>query len=148
MNNKLPLAIFLFGIILLEMGCLSRNVSIPTSDKSLVGSWRFYPQRTNDQGMIDLPTSRKLELRSDGSWEFGSSRGSWGTKDITAADWAKWKIESYGPKKKIVLNGWSGQTVDGPIEEVEARVDFFWLIYDVGPPVTTRVRQAQLRFGH
>ncbi|MBI5227611.1 hypothetical protein HY988_03420 [Candidatus Micrarchaeota archaeon] len=119
------------------------------SPVSLAGSWRIYPLRLNIEGGVDyrVLSSRKLELHEDGSWDFGSSHGTWKSQTITEADWQKWSTEKYGPTKKIVLDGWEGKVVDGPVDEENGAVNFFWLIYDVKNSYDKTV-QLQLKFGH
>ncbi len=125
------------------------------SSKSLVGSWRAYPQNLYfDAGgslRVNTPSSRKLELKANGKWAFGSSSGTWKIEDIKNADWKKWGVNSYGPKKKIVLNNWNKKGADGPIEEsstVKGRVDFMWVIYRVDPPVVKAPGIMHAKFGH
>lgn len=105
------------------------------TDKSLTGDWRvisavlYYDNGKNTKDVkITLPT-RRLTVGEDGKWQFGSSNGAWTVSAIEDADWKGWGIEAYGPTRKIVLNGWSGDTSKGPIEESTGPVDFFWVIY-------------------
>ena len=130
-------------------------VSSTINSKSLVGSWRAYPQNLyyDVGGSIRVPTpsSRKLELKANGKWAFGSSSGTWKVADITTADWEKWGVQPYGPTKKIVLNNWNKKGADGPIEEsptVKGRVDFIWVIYKVEPPVVRSAGMMHAKFGH
>ncbi len=124
------------------------------TSKSLVGNWRSYPQRLYfDAGgslKVDTPSSRKLELKANGKWVFGSSSGTWKLANIEAKDWTKWGIEPYGPKKKIVLNNWNKKIAYGPIEEssIKGQVDFIWVIYRVDPPVVSRPGIMHAKFGH
>ncbi|MBI5158621.1 hypothetical protein HY992_00700 [Candidatus Micrarchaeota archaeon] len=75
---------------------------------------------------MQTPVTRKLELASFGSWNFGDSSGTWSVEEASEEDWKEWGVEPYGPTKKLVLNGWSGDKASGPIEESDERIDFFW----------------------
>jgi len=115
------------------------------------GQWRVYSETlyydAGGSGGSDSgsSTTRELGLREDGTWEFGSSRGSWYVATIDAADWERWGVEDYGPQRKVVLEGWSEGVGDGPIEESDAGVDFLWIIYRVDEPSAGVV---QMKFGH
>lgn len=100
-------------------------------DSALVGSWRPYSEAIYyDSGGNDIttPVSRYLELKSDGTWAFGSSSGTWSVSSIMSSDWSSWGISSYGPARKIILNNWNKGTATGPLEE-SGRVDFIWVVY-------------------
>ena len=84
-------------------------------------------------------------MDEDGNWEFGSSQGIWYVASIDPQDWDRWSVQPYGPERKVVLDGWNGQVADGPIEEYEGGVDFFWVIYRVDEPDPGVV---QMKFGH
>lgn len=120
----------------------------PTTSAPVTGTWRPYSQAIfYDKGGSNIikPVTRTLELKADGTWDFGS-KGTWEVKPIDQADWKKWGISSYGPTRKIVLNGWNKDKADGPIEE-SGRVDFIWAIYrttsaSLGPAT------VQIKFGH
>ncbi len=106
-----------------------------TADKALTGDWRvisavlYYDNGRNTKDVkITLPT-RRLTVGADGKWQFGSSSGTWTIGTIEDADLVGWGIKAYGPTRKITLNGWSGDTCKGPIEESTGPVDFFWVIY-------------------
>lgn len=102
-----------------------------SADSALVGSWRpyseaiYYDSGTNN---IITPVSRYLELKSDGTWAFGSSTGTWSVSSLRSKDWSSWGISSYGPTRKLVLNNWNKGTAAGPIEE-SGHVDFIWVVY-------------------
>jgi hypothetical protein len=88
-----------------------------------------------------------LTLNANGTWDYGDSSGSWSVTPISADDWTGWGVESYGPTRKLVLEGWSGGTAEGPIEEeADGTVNFVWAIYpyqsDQGPAT------VWLKFGH
>ena len=120
------------------------------SDDNVVGKWRAYSEAiyydAGSSNYLDTASTRQLYVNVGGTWEFGSSDGTWKTETITDADWARWATNSYGPTRKIVLNGWNDGTGDGPIEEDATRVDFIWIIYrteaSLGPG------QIQIKFGH
>ena len=115
------------------------------------GQWRVYSETlfydAGGSGGSDSgsSTTRELSLHEDGTWEFGNSSGSWYVTTIAAADWDRWGVEDYGPRRKVVLEGWSDSAGDGPIEESEASVDFLWIIYRVDDPSPGVV---QMKFGH
>ncbi len=117
-------------IAMLAFGCAQRSQG--SADPSLAGSWRIYSEEISyDYGGSNTiaPVNRTLELSADGTWSFGASSGTWRVANITAADWNKWYVSPYGPKRKIVLDGWDGYGADGPIEETGGRPDFFWAMY-------------------
>jgi hypothetical protein len=116
-----------------------------------VGDWRVYSETlfydAGGSGGSDsgASTTRELSLNDDGTWEFGSSNGTWYVTAIEAGDWSRWGVEEYGPQRKVVLEGWNGDVADGPIEESEAGADFLWVIYRVDEPSPGVV---QMKFGH
>ncbi|MBI2579395.1 MAG: hypothetical protein HYW27_00655 [Candidatus Aenigmarchaeota archaeon] len=121
------------------------------STDNVIGRWRAYSEAifydAGGSDYLDAASTIILGINSDGTWEFGSSGGTWKTESITDADWKKWATNAYGPTRKIVLNGWNDGVGDGPLEEGAARVDFIWLIYrnekaSLGPG------QVQIKFGH
>jgi len=122
-----------------------------TVDISLTGEWRVYSETlfydAGGSGGSDsgASTTRMLVLKDDGAWEFGSSGGSWYVTSIDPSDWDRWGSAPYGPERKIVLEGWNGDMGDGPVEEYEGGIDFFWVIYRVDAPYPGTV---QMKFGH
>lgn len=110
-----------------------------SSDPNLVGKWRSFSDTSN---------TRLLELYSDGRWQLGGSSGTWSVADIEPADWDSWGVPPYGPTRKIILNGWNQDRADGPIEETEDNVDFFWVIYYVTLEVYGEPAQVQVKYGH
>lgn len=117
-------------------------------DKNLVGSWRPFSEAIfydNGGNNFITPVSRRIELSADGTWTFGSSSGTWSVAPISNSDWSTWKVSSYGPNRKILLDGWNKGIASGPIEESSA-IDFFWVIYhsdmSMGPAT------IQMKFGH
>ena len=122
-----------------------------TVDGSLAGEWRVYSETlfydAGGSGGSDsaASTTRMLVLKDDGTWEFGSSAGSWYVTSIDPSDWDRWGSTPYGPERKIVLDGWNGGVADGPVEELAGAVDFVWVIYRVDAPDPGTV---QMKFGH
>lgn len=122
----------------------------PASDDNVVGRWRAYSEAiyydAGSSNYLDTASTRQLYINADGTWEFGTSGGTWRTEAITDADWVKWDTSPYGPERKMVLDGWNDGIGDGPIEEGASRVDFIWIIYrseaSLGPG------QVQIKFGH
>ncbi len=129
------------------------NSAAPTND-ALVGTWSVYSSRIfYDAGGAGAEGTsyQTISMSQQGTWDFGGSTGKWSVQPITDADWAKWKVPSYGPKYKMVLEGWNNATADGPIEmdpKVQGYVDFFWTIYRVSPPLVQNAGQIQTKFGH
>ncbi len=115
-----------------------------------VGKWRVYSERIfydiGGAGALGISVSRNLEIK-DGSWNFGDSNGKWTVSEITADDWARWGVDSYGPKRKMTLEGWNKGVADGPIEESEGNVDFIWVIYHVEPPLVENAGTVWIKFG-
>ncbi len=130
----------------------TQQVDPLTHPKELIGSWRALSSRIfydiGGGGALGSGTGRPLEINQDGSWQFGTSAGTWAIEEIKENDWKKWNINSYGPKKKIVLDKWNGDSADGPIEESDSKVDFFWVIYKTGPPTVSSKGQVQAKYGH
>ncbi|MBI5065448.1 hypothetical protein HZA97_04360 [Candidatus Woesearchaeota archaeon] len=121
-----------------------------SSELAIIGSWRPYTQEImydaggNDH--IKKPVTRRLTINSEGTWEFGST-GTWKIEQINEDDWNRWGMGSFGPTKKLVLDGWNNAVADGPIEEGTEGVDFIWVIYhseklSLGPAT------IQIKFGH
>ncbi|GEM_PF-1523020 len=123
-----------------------------TTSKEFVGVWRQFSSRmfydSGGGGALGTPSGVSLELTSDGIWKFSSSTGKWHVETIQDADWKKWGSEPYGPTRKMVLDGWNKDVADGPIEESNGNVDFFWVMYRVGPPTVGSPGQVQVKYGH
>lgn len=88
-------------------------------------------------GTFDAGSS-PLVLKADGNWSMGGRRGTWSVAPITPADWKRWKIASYGPTRKIVVNGLG----DGPIES-----GFIWVIFHATPPAVAASGTVYLKLG-
>ncbi len=120
-------------------------------EPQIVRKWRIYSESiyfdSGGHNFLDTPVTTVLQLNADQTWSFSSSSGTWSVQAITDADWQKWGVPSYGPTRKLVLNGWNSETNDGPIEETDSRVDFMWVIYRVGPPTVSSPAQIQMKFG-
>ena len=127
-----------------------------STPEEFVGSWRVYSERiyydVGGAGALlsiasgNAPT-QGLILSSGGKWEFGDSKGTWTVTEITDEDWSRWDVSPYGPTRKLVLDGWKGDTADGPVEE-STRVDFIWVIYHVEPPLVQNAGTIWMKFGH
>ncbi len=128
------------------------SASSKDANPAFVGSWRVYSERLfydiGGAGSMAVPLTRPLEISKEGTWAFGDSKGTWEVSEITDADWTRWGISSYGPAKKMTLDGWNEATADGPIEESSGRVDFIWVIYHVEPPQVQNAGTVWLKFGH
>ncbi len=120
-------------------------------DSPFLGSWRIFSERIfydiGGAGAAAVPVTRDLELRKDGKWNFGDSQGTWSVTGITDEDWSRWGIKSYGPTRKIILEGWNKSTADGPIEEASGSIEFVWAIYHVEPPVVQNAGTLWIKFG-
>ncbi len=119
-----------------------------TGNNELSGKWRILSNTRyiDTDGYYSAPT-QLLEINGQ-SWNFGSSSGTWEIKEIEQEDWEKWQVESYGPTRKVVMHNWNGADWDGPIEESNGKIDFFWIIYDVELPGSSQPQQVQIKFGH
>ncbi len=117
----------------------------------IVRKWRVYSEAifydAGGNNFLETPVTTLLDIRADQTWSFGSSTGTWSVQAIQESDWDRWGVPSYGPTRKLVLNGWNSDTNDGPIEESGDRVDFMWVIYRVGPPAVQSAGQIQMKFG-
>lgn len=126
--------------------------SISDADPAFVGSWKVFSERIfydmGGAGAAAVPVTRNLELLKDGTWSFGDSKGTWIATEITNEDWGRWDINSYGPTRKITMNGWNNGIADGPVEESSGRIDFIWVIYHVEPPLVENAGTIWLKFGH
>lgn len=142
--------LFVLVLTVALAGCAFQPPFGGSEEPKLVGEWRIYSETIfYDAGGSGgaVPVTRLLELNSDGTWEFGDSKGSWSVSAVSEKDWVEWGVDSYGPTRKIVLSGWSGGEADGPIEEGEERIDFFWVIYRAEPPLVENPGQVQIKFG-
>lgn len=123
-----------------------------TDFSEFVGLWRAYSSRlfydAGGGGAVGSGTGQPLELNSDGSWQLSTSAGTWNVENIKEEDWKTWNIDSYGPKRKIVLDNWNGGIASGPVEESNGRIDFFWVIYRAQPPIVSSPGQVQAKYGH
>lgn len=112
-----------------------RNSVAGTVDKSLAGDWRvissvlYYDNGRNTKDLKATLPTRRLTVGDDGKWQFGSSNGTWTVAAIEDSDWKGWDVASYGPTRKIQIDGWADGSSKGPIEESTGPVDFFWVIY-------------------
>ncbi|MBM3232652.1 hypothetical protein FJZ18_00600 [Candidatus Pacearchaeota archaeon] len=123
---------------------------------SFSGTWRVYSERlfydeggggTTLSASTGTAVTQKLSLNVDGTWSYGESKGTWKTSSINDEDWKAWGIESYGPIRKIILEGWNKGTASGPVEVNMERVDFIWVLYRTGPPTVSKHGTVHLKFG-
>ncbi len=119
--------------------------------EDLVGEWKAYSKAIYDETGIgnylkDLP-SEKFTLSADGKWAYGGASGSWSVGEVQAGDWESWGIVDYGPRKKLVLEGWNNARAGGPVELNEGKPEFVWVIYDAAPPEVEKPSQVQVKFG-
>ena len=130
--------------------------TLPESLTAFVGSWRLYSERLfYDEGgggstlsaSSGSASTQKLMLKADGTYSFGDSGGSWSVEPPTADDWKMWGIESYGPTRKMTLEGWNKDTASGPIEEESGTVSFIWVLYRVEPPTVSKLGTVHMKFG-
>lgn len=131
----------------------SEATSAPNPNpKEFAGLWREFSSRmfydAGGGGALGAGSGVPLEINSDGTWKFGGSAGKWQIEAIQGTDWKKWGVESYGPTRKMVLNGWNKDVADGPVEESDEGVDFIWAIYRVGSPTVSSPGQVQVKYGH
>ena len=127
--------------------------SMADPSASIPGAWRVYSSRIfydigGAGGMSGAGSSQTLNLDPSGTWTYGSSSGTYSVASIRDADWAKWKVDSYGPAYKIVLDNWDGVGADGPIEVSGTSADFIWVFYHVAPPAVNNPGSVQTKFGH
>lgn len=110
----------------------SSGGSTGTVDATLVGEWRILTETIYfDNGLTQqiTPVTTNLVLDGSGSWQFGSSSGTWGVATIASTDWTTWAIADYGMTRKITLDGWNSDTGNGPIDETATAIDNIWVIY-------------------
>ncbi len=128
-----------------------------SADTAFSGSWKVYSQRlfydeggggTTLSASSGTATTQTLSLKNDGSWTYGDSTGTWKVSAINTDDWTAWKIDSYGPTRKIVLQGWNKGTASGPVEEEAGTVNFVWVLYRTGPPTVSKPGTVNMKFGH
>ncbi len=130
----------------------SANAASLNNPSEFVGLWRAFSSRlfydVGGGGAVGSGTGKPLEINADGTWQFSTSAGTWAVDDIQPEDWTKWGINAYGPTRKVTLSNWDKGTADGPVEEADGNVDFFWVIYRVGPPTVGSPGQVQAKYGH
>ncbi len=133
------------AMLVLTVSC---SVAGGTVDSRLVGTWRQYSARYDyDAGgaaVSDTPLSDNLVIKPDGTWSYGTSKGSISSSKLTPDDTKKWGGMS-DVQIKVVLNGWEKGTAEGPVQESGGRVNFIWVIYRVTSP---RPGTVSLKFGH
>ncbi len=128
-----------------------KATSSPVVSSPFAGSWRVYSERIfydiGGAGALGISVTRNLELFGDGKWKFGDSAGTWSVTEISSGDWSRWGVDSYGPTRKMTLDGWNNAIADGPIEETSGRIDFIWVIYHVEPPLVQNAGTVWIKFG-
>lgn len=129
----------------------SQKQQLTATDARFAGNWRIFSERIfydiGGAGALGTNSGRNLEIKEDGSWNFGDSKGTWSVTPITDQDWKRWDVNSYGPTKKITFTGWNKAAADGPVEEDGGRIDFIWVIYHVEPPLVENAGTVWLKFG-
>lgn len=127
------------------------NPNLPKDAALFADKWRIYSERlyydAGGGGAVNQG-GRNLQVSADGGWEFGNTSGQWSVSAISPEDWTRWGVTSYGPTRKITLSGWNQGTADGPLEESAGRIDFLWVIYQVGPPTVSSPGKIWIKFGH
>jgi hypothetical protein len=122
-----------------------------TQGNDVAGQWRVLSARIyyDEGGGGDLSSTitQRLNLSSTSTWSFSTSSGSFDLSSITNNDWTRWGVNSYGPARKIVLQGWNASFADGPIDESNGTVDYLWVIYHVEPPTVSNAGTIWLKFG-
>lgn len=117
----------------------------------LAGGWRMLTQDnyydTGGEEHLFSPTTLLLELKSDGTWQFGKMAGTWTATGLKDEDIKLWNMRDAAVKSKITLNGWENGIAEGPITESEKGVEFIWLIYRVQPPNAQWPGQTRIKFG-
>lgn len=138
----------------LYISSLQTPTTSDTSQQPLVGSWAacsstiFYDAGGSGSAP---PLGTLLTMNGDGTWNYGSSHGTWMSVDVQNADWTKWGISPYGNvTQRIVMSGWNGATADGPIEPsaTPGTIDFVWVVYHESPPAVPDAGTIWLKFGH
>ena len=128
-----------------------------SAESAFAGTWRVYSERlfydeggggTTLSASSGTAVTQTLSLKSDGTYSYGDSKGTWSVSSVTDADWKSWGIESYGPTRKITLAGWNKGTASGPVEEESGTVNFLWALYKTGPPTTSKPGTVHMKFGH
>ena len=130
----------------------AQDVEATQESDLFVVNWRILSERIfydiGGAGATAVPVTRNVELRSDASWSFGDSTGTWMIQNIADDDWVRWGVDSYGPTRKMILEEWHDGRADGPIEERDGVIDFFWIIYHVDPPLVENAGTVWLKLGH
>ena len=126
---------FVFFAFVISAGCGQAEIS---------DRWRIHSETAFwDAGgstVLDTPVTTELALGAGGDWHFASSSGRWSIQEIDATDWERWGIDAYGPTRRLVLDGWGGDSADGPIEDDETGdAEGLWVIYRVTDPMSGTV---------
>ena len=111
-----------------------QNVTVPKKmiDPLFVGTWRVFSDSiyyTEGGHKFRITPDTLIDIKNDSTWTYGTIHGTVSLEDITPEDWSSWGIKEYGPKRKIVFDGWNGAVGVGPVEEDIGGVSYFWIIY-------------------
>ncbi|MDO8427959.1 MAG: DcrB-related protein [Candidatus Diapherotrites archaeon] len=118
-------------------------------EQGMIRNWREYSKAVyldNGDWSFAETSNSLIDIQANHTWIFGTQNGTWEIQTITEQDWSNWGINEYGPTRKIILYGWN-ESVNGPIEEIGDRIDYFWVIYRTGPPEIEEPGQIQIKFG-
>ncbi|MBI4399261.1 hypothetical protein HY570_00795, partial [Candidatus Micrarchaeota archaeon] len=127
-------------------------VKVEAKNPESVGLWRIYSNKIYyDAGggsdYVGVPIEYRLDMFDDGTWDYGGVKGTWVIENIAEGDEQRWGARPYGSTRKIILVNWETFPVDGPMEEDEDSILFFWLIYHVDRTEFSEPGQVQLKFG-
>ncbi len=117
----------------------------------LSATWIAYSSRIDydgGRGSAVMPAGTQRLVIGGSHWQYGASSGTVKVSAITAADWTRWGVSSYGPTRKATFVGWNHGRADGPLEEEPGRVDFVWIMYRAKPPTVRWPATISLKFGH
>ncbi len=147
---RLTVLAFVTSVAIAGTAAASPRLSATGEPCGLSGTFRPYSERiVYDAGGSGAMTTSTRDLVIAGSrWEYGVSHGTLQVAAISPADWRAWRAQPYGPTTKAVLHGWNRADASGPIEGSSSVVDFFWVIYRVGPPVVASPGIVEIKFGH
>ena len=132
------------------------------SELSLIGRWGIHfkgvtyggaknegipgQETTTYKWDTDFDLTTILELNADKTWTFGTSGGTWKVLPIEDKDWEMWDTEPYGPRYKLIVDGFGDKGGNGPIEIDKGEVSFFWLFYYATNQENGEQRYLQKKF--
>jgi hypothetical protein len=134
----------IIGLLLL-VGC-TQSDQTSTQDSTPPTIWpidsmSFYADDGTSEELSDQ--QKYLELYEN-IWIFGDLHGTWRIKFIEDADWQRWGIAKFHTDKKIVMKGWDGDEVDGPIKEMVGEMTSLLLLYQT--KIKEKNGQVQIMF--